>query len=102
DSTGFIQGKGRTYTLAVAIARSSINTTYTPSPAVAPGFFNVAFSCPATTDSGNSGLIVSNLAGSDENMFLRNDVFPNVASAPIASDSSVIVATERDGDLTTA
>ena len=101
DSSGLIQGKGRTYTLAVAITRRITESTYTPSPAVAPGLFNVAFTCPAT----NSNLVpyfsFVNLAGSDENLFLRNDRDSDAFSATLTA-SIASIGTDPSGDLTTA
>ena len=76
DSTGFVQGKGKAYTQAVAIARHTDGTYnyYTLSPVVAPGFLNLVLFCPPTPQSGDSIFIeYINLNSQDENVFLRND-----------------------------
>jgi hypothetical protein len=105
DSTGLLQGKGRTYTLAVAVARPTIATDaeYVPSPAVAPGFFNVTLLCPATSHDFQPFIKFYNLAGSAENVFGRNDFYSDAfGSATLTTSSPVQISTDRQGDLTTA
>ena len=78
DSSGLVQGKGQTYTLAVAIPRSQFfdSTEYVPSPAVSPGFFNVTATCPGLSSSTDQRLRFHNLSGSAENLFVRNNEHP--------------------------
>jgi len=85
DSSGLIQGKGKVYTLAVAIPRPTSGNEfngYTPSPAVAPGFVNLSFGCPPV-GSGGSGIGVSNLNGGEMNVFLRNTASPTAYYSPL-------------------
>ena len=77
DSTGFVQGKGKAYTQAVAIARHTDGTpnVYTLSPVVSPGFLNIGLGCPPT--SGGSGVYIvdTNLNTTTQNLFYRNDFY---------------------------
>jgi hypothetical protein len=79
DSSGFLQGTGKVYTLAVGIPRNTDGVTvntYTPSPAVAPGFANIAYDCPpAGTNPPNTVLWVTNLSGGGLNVFVRNGFY---------------------------
>ena len=105
DSTGFIQGQGQAYTLAVAIARPTGSTffEYVPSPAVAPGFFNVGLRCPSTNQADFLDLRFSNLGGSDENLFGRNDFYSDAfGSVTLTTASPESITTDPGGDLTTA
>jgi hypothetical protein len=103
DTTGLIQGKGRTYNLAVAITRPTGNTyfEYVPAPAVAPGFINVSLLCPSTTQNRDPVLGLYNLAGSSENLFLQNDVDTNADFIDL-STASIVIPIDPAGDLTTA
>ena len=89
DSTALIQGRGQTYNLAVAITRptGSGPVEYVPSPAVAPGFFNVSLLCPPTSDSGLT-LVFSNLVGSSLNLFARNDLHPGASFSSLCGPQS--------------
>jgi hypothetical protein len=104
DSTALIQGKGRTFTLAVAIDRRTDQTfnRYTPNPAVAPGFFNVMLDCPPTDDVTGPVIIVTSLMSSDENVFWRNDTSPDAGYIAVSGSHSTFVPTDVSGDLTTA
>jgi hypothetical protein len=103
DSSALVQGKGKTYNLAVAITRlSNTDNVYSPSPPVVPGFVNVLFACPPTASSG--GVVgFANLAGSSENLFLRNDLHTDAGYFAIPpSIGSLGFGTDGSGDLTTA
>ena len=72
DSSALIQGKGKVYTLAVSIPRlitSKGYNTYTPSPAVAPGFVNFSFDCPDLGGAFSSEIRADNLSGGPTNIF---------------------------------
>jgi hypothetical protein len=110
DSTQLVQGKGKTYTLAVAIPRNTDGTPnrYFPSPTVSPGFFNVGIDCPPTNDSISGPTIWwKDLSGTEENLFLRNDNWSNAQnwlinpSDPKYGDT-IGYSTDPYGDLTTA
>jgi hypothetical protein len=104
DSTGLVQGKGRTYNLAVAITRATgtTDTEYVPSPAVAPGFFNVSLLCPGTSRDVQPFIKIYDLAVSAENVFGRNDFYSDAfGSATLTTGSPIQISTDRLGDLTT-
>jgi len=103
DSSGLIQGKGKVYTLAVAIPRPTSGNEfngYTPSPAVAPGFVNLSFGCPPV-GSGGSGIGVSNLNGGEMNVFLRNTASPTAYYVSLAASGLAVFSTADGGDITT-
>jgi hypothetical protein len=104
DSTGFVQGNGRTYTFAVAIARptGAQDFEYVPSPEVAPGFFNVTLLCPSTTHDIRPNIKMYNLAGSNENVFFRNDYYFDSVPATLSTGNFIQFLTDTLGDLTTA
>jgi hypothetical protein len=105
DSTALIQGKGRTYTLAVAVSRFVGDAThvYTPSPAVAPGFFNVGLECPGTTNNTSPPVLeFSNASGSDENLFFRNDLYPDTIEGTMPGTGQIFHVDTSGPDLTTA
>jgi hypothetical protein len=102
DSSALIQGKGKTYNLAVAITRISDHfNRYTPSPPVAPGFVNVRFDCPPTATTLDGNVDVQNLASSTENLFVRNDRFKDAAYSELNVSAAIGLATDSAGDLTT-
>lgn len=103
DSSGLIQGKGKVYTLAVSFPRPGSGTTantYTPSPAVVPGFANVSFECPPLT-MGGAFLDVKNLSGGGINIFASNAAFPSDLYYAVPTDGTYGFSTREAGDITT-
>jgi len=110
DSSQLLQGNGKTYSLAVDIHRSQFfsTTEYVPSPAVAPGFFNVEYVCPGLNNSSQPSLSWENISTVDLNLFFRGDSFPadsgyafmDAPQPPGISKAGVFP--DPGGDLTTA
>jgi hypothetical protein len=102
DSSALIQGKGKTYNLAVAIQRLSNQfNLYKPSPPVVPGLVNVWFQCPPTGSVTGDEVDFENL-GDTENLFWRNDRVPNAQFVGMVADDVFGFPVEGSGDLTTA
>jgi hypothetical protein len=103
DATGFVAGKGRTYSFAAAVPRDDAfpdGPFYPASPEVEPGFFNLEIGCPA--DSGSvASLRVNNLSGHFANLFYRNDFFGHTTYIAMIPPESYSIGANRDGDITT-
>jgi hypothetical protein len=101
-SSGFVQGKGKVYTLAVSIPRHTDGTinTYIPSRLTAPGFVNISFNCPPTSGSGDS-VGISNYSSAGQNIFFRNDDYPSVYYDQLSASSGIGFNANDGGDITT-
>jgi hypothetical protein len=99
DSTGFVHGKGKTYGYAIALPRSG--TVDWASPAVAPGFFNLGLLCPAVGSPVDLAIRSQNLGTSSENVFIRNDAYPNAAAGEYVPGDGINAPTNPAADITT-
>jgi hypothetical protein len=103
DSREFVKGSGRTYTLAVAVKRlpGATKNPYVPDPAVAPGFFNVSYSCPGAGQVPDEADIrFTNRSNVEENLLFRNDDYKDAQWSPVPARSFQLVSVSGT-DLTT-
>ena len=103
DSSGFVQGNGKAYTLTVSIPRLNNGDAnlYTPSPAVAPGLANIAYFCPPLLDPQDTTTLfdLDNSSGGTLNVFVKNNPHPSVLYREVPD--SVFQFTTAAVDLTT-
>lgn len=76
--------------------------TYTPSPAVAPGFFNIHLDCPQISGATSSGdLLIEDIGNNPMNVIYRNDKTPNATWGTVSPGGSFLFISTDSTELTT-